>query len=129
MDRDEMKQALELEILAKLIDEVEIAILEKKAELLLLGKEFVSIVVKEHTSGSVKFKDEAQDDMENIRKQYNDLVQDISKQVKLHHYIIMNHEEISDYLNGWLRTENYEIVKINKYINESFERKILDIKE
>lgn len=126
INNDEMKEMLEQEIIDILLDDIEVRILEQKEQLLKLGKDFANIVAKEKTSGSVKFKNEVQNEMEEIREQYRDLIDKTTKDIKFHNYIKVNQETISEFFNGWLRSEHYEIVKIDNYIKEKFKRHTLD---
>lgn len=125
---DEIKDDLEKEIIDKLIDDVEVRILEKKEQLLNLGVEFANIIAKEKTSGSIRFKDDAENALEEIREQYMGLIQEVSQDIKIHHYLKVNQETILQFFNGWLRSKHHDIARFNEYIEKSFNRQKLDDK-
>lgn len=118
----EMKEIVEDEILAKLIDEIEADILNKKEELYATGAKFMRTYAQELTSNGFHFSPETQQAMDLIRKKYNDLINEINDLIKLHNTTKYRKDEILNLVNNWIRNENLKIVKIEQYIEESFVR-------
>lgn len=123
---NEMKEKVENEILERLIDDIEVDILRKKEELYKVGTNFVRTFAQDIAFNGSRFTSETQDKMDIDRKKYVDQISEMHNLIKLHNVVKNRQDEILETINGWLRKENFDLVKINNYIEESFNRDSLD---
>jgi hypothetical protein len=127
---EEMKEKIQMEIINSMTDEIEINILQQKEVILNLGKELLTTFTNAKSNVMMfEMKSETKDEMQRIRKKYDESVTEVEKAMRLHRYVINNHKELKRILTGWFNDEHESLARINLEIEETFNRKELDKKD
>lgn len=116
-------------IINSAVDEIEVSVLQKKEDILTLGKELVTLFAKAERTFPDQINNEVMEEMSTIQSAYSKAVLDIDQAMKAHRFIQNNARKVDTLVSSWLKSDNEKLSEIYMEIEEFFTRKELDKKD